>query len=418
MECDMKNIKSSLSILFTSLLLAACGGGSSDSTNTTTPEKPKPQPEPSSYTDGRLVIIDDHPERPELSLYDLKQNKTIHHTQIQYQPSSLYSSPNDRYAVLMMRDQGAVSFYDSGLVTTNGKTIEQSPELLSYQLFGPKPTHFRSFNGQAAIFYDGDDHQSSKFDVFKDVDIGKKVVMSQKLPLSHHGVAEPRGDMVLSSYLPQGSTKLSLVKSYQLHGDHFHEEQSLVNECPGLHGASSIQSYTAFGCEDGVLLVEQKGQNFIDTKLPLTVRIGTLVGNVNAPNLVGLSSATPDLFVIDANQKIVRQLNWVDQANLQRLKQAYSPSGQYFVVLDSAGRLNIFNTKTWEIKFRTPVLNIAADKLAKSQLAMHGQFDEVFINDVENKTILKIDLKTGKIKQKIEFLTVPNQITWVGSDSK
>ncbi|QIO06974.1 glutaminyl-peptide cyclotransferase [Acinetobacter shaoyimingii] len=410
----MKKRQPLLSILMASMVLVACGGDGSSDSSTSTPSEPKPQPEQSLNTEGRLVIVDDNTDRPNLNLYDLKLEKSIHNIQLKQAVSGLYSSPDYRYAVLMERDQGVVSFYDSGLSLNNGIVAEQTPQLLNYQLFGAKPTHYRSFNGQSAIFYDGDDQQGSKFDVFKDADITKKLVASQKLPLAHHGVAEPRGEMVLSTYLPVGATKLSLVKSYQLHGDHFHEEQTLVNECPSLHGASSIQRYTAFGCEDGVLLVEQQGQKFVDFKLPLNVRIGTVLGNVNAPNLVGIASTTPDLFVIDATQKSVRQLKWSEQPDVQRLKQVYSATGQYFVLLDGSGTLHIFDAKTWQEKSHPQVLKINSVQLAKSQLIAHGQLDEVFLSDPENKEILKIDLATGEVKQRIQLNSVPAQITWLG----
>ena len=409
---EMKKTQNLLSILVTSLLLTACGGSSDSSESEQS--KPIPQPEQAISTEGRLVIVDDNVERPNLSLYDLEQEKSIQNIQLKQPLSGLYASPNNRYAVLMERDQGVVSFYDSGLSLNNGVVTQQTPQLLNYQLFGAKPTHYRAFNSQAAIFYDGDEQQSSKFDVFKDSDITQKIVASEKLPKSHHGVAEPRGEMVLSTYLPEGATKLSLVKSYQLHGDHFHEEQTLVNECPGLHGASSIQNFTAFGCEDGVLLVEQQGQRFADFKLPLDVRIGTVLGNVKAQNLVGLASTTPDLFIIDGAQKTVRQLKWTEQADVQRLKQVYSATGQYFVLLDSTGTLQIFDAKTWEMKSYPNLLNISAEQLAKSQLIAHGYLDQVFLSDPERKEILKIDLATGEVKQRIQLSTIPAQIAWVG----
>lgn len=418
----MRKIHTILGIMMTSLVLTACGGSSNstDSSNqkpAPEPSKPTPQPDKPLNEQGRLLIINDDEERPQLSLYDLMSKKTIQTTQLKTRPSALYSSPNYRYGVLMERTQGQVSFYDSGLSLNKGAMLEQAPQLLNYQLFGASPTHYRQFNGQASIFYDGSAAESSKFDIFSDLDITNKFVATEKLPFKHHGVAEPLGDMVLSTYLAEGATKVSLVKSFELHGNHFHEKQTLVNPCPGLHGAASIQKFTGFGCEDGVLLVEKQGQTFTDYKLPLSTRIGTLVGHPKAPNLVGIASSSPDLFVIDVSKKSINQIQWVNQLETKRLTQNYSASGQYFVVLDSTGTVTIFDAKTWDVKFRIPTLKIEPQHLAKTKLVMHGQLDEVFLNDTQNKSIIHIDLKTGVIKQRIELQSIPSQMTWLGIKS-
>lgn len=407
----MKKIASVLTITISALLLSACGGDDSSSNHPLLKPTEKPNVEDQQ---GRLLILTEDPDRPQLSLYDLAQKQTIHNAQLSFNPSAVYASAGFRYGVLMNRTQGVVNFYDSGLSLNKGNISNQTPQLLTYQLNGASPTHYRNFNDQAAIFYDGNAEKSSKFDVFKDLDIFNNSVASQYLLFKHHGVAEPRGDVVLSTYLADGQSKVSVVKSYGLHGDHFHEQQTLTNPCPGLHGASSIQKFSAFGCEDGVLVVEQNGQKFTDYKIPLPIRIGTVVGHHLAPNLVALASTTPDLFIIDPIQKNTHQIQWINEPTTTRLKQIYSSSGQYFVVLDSQGVLNLFDSKTWELKTRLKVLDAQSPDLTKTQLVANGRVDEVYLNDIQNKSIIQVDLKIGKIKQIIQLNTIPNQFTWLG----
>ena len=257
----MKKIINFSGLILSSILLTACGGGdgSSSSNPPITDEKPNLE-----HQQGRLLILTEDLDRPQLNLYDLAQKQSIHNAQLSFNPSAIHASAGYRYGVLMNRTQGVVNFYDSGLSLNKGHLSSQTPQLLKYQLNGASPTHYRNFNDQAAIFYDGNNDQSSKFDVFKDQDIFNNSVASQSLPFKHHGVAEPRGDLVLSTYLADGQSKVSIVKSYGIHGDHFHEQQTLSNPCSGLHGASSIQKFSAFGCEDGVLVVEQQGQKFTE----------------------------------------------------------------------------------------------------------------------------------------------------------
>lgn len=422
----MKKIQPILGVLMASMLLTACGGTGSSNSNATNNNgsngnnngsngNNSQNTEKRLEIDGRLLVVNDDQAKPELSVYDLSQKKIVQSTFLDAQPTALYSSPSFGYGILFDRVKGKVNFYDGGLTQTKDVITEQKPQLLTHQILGAAPTHYRFFSNQAAIFFDGSDTETSKFEVFSDADIAKKQTFSEKLPAKHHGVAEPLGDYVLSSVLPVGATKVSLVKSYEVHHDHYHEHQSLVNECPGLHGASSIQKFSAFGCEDGVLLVERQGAKFVDTKLPLSVRIGTVVGHHLAQDLVALSSATPDLFIIDALKKTTRQISWTAQADTKRLKQAYSSTGQYFVVLDSTGALNIFDAKTWALKSRSTVLNIDPAQLALSQLVVHGQRDEVYLGDTQNKSIIHVDLKTGDVKQRIQLQTVPSKLTWVGA---
>ena len=235
----VKSLKRSyiLSILFSSVLLSACGG--SDSSNSVSTIAPKPE-QPVQSNEGRLAIANADTVRPLLSIYDLKEQKIINTTALSYTPSAMYSSPQSRYAVMLSRVDGVVQFADGGIFNKNNVLQKNAPNLLAFQLKGATPAHYRSFNGLAALFYDGNDTEVSKFDVFNDLAIEKQEISNQKLPKKHHGVAEPRGGYVLSTYLPTDATTLSVVKSYELHGDHFHEEQTLTNAC------NRLQSMTSF----------------------------------------------------------------------------------------------------------------------------------------------------------------------------
>ena len=409
----MKKINYLVGLVLTSSLLSACGGGGDG--NSQSFVKPNDENLLES-TEGRLLVINEDTNRPELSLYDLNQSKTIDRVALSSVPTGVYASPAFRYGVLLDRNNHYVHFYDSGLSAKNDKILSTKPQLLNYQLFGASPTHYRNFNGQAAIFYDGNETASSKFDVFTESGIGSKNIASQSLPYKHHGVAEPLGEYVLSSYLDQDQTKLSIVKSYGQHGDHYHEEQTLTNRCSGLHGASSVKGYSAFGCEDGVLLVEHHSNQFKDYKLPVDVRIGTVVGQANANELVGLASTTPDLFIINGENRRVQQITWTEKdSDVKRLKQVYSQSGNYFVVLDSLGQLVVFDAKTWVVKQRIQVIDRGSEAVSKANLVANGQQDRVFVNDVLTKKIYEIDLVTAKLVRTIQLDVVPQQFVWLGA---
>lgn len=377
-------------------LLTACGGGGSSSEPS---GQTPPNPEPSQ---GYLAVVSQDNERAALSLYDLNQHKTIVNTALKQLPLATYSSPSYGYAVLMDRVTGEVSFASAA-----------QGGLLNYRLYGAAPTHYRDFNGQAAVFYDGNDSESSKFDVFTDQDIANGSVSSQRLPYKHHGVAEPRGELVLSSYLPEGAEQLSMVKSYLQHGNHYHVEQTLTQPCLGLHGAASNQNFTAFGCQDGVLLVEQKGQSFIDSKIPTDARIGTLLGHEKVQDLVAIASTQQDLLIVDPRNQQADWVAWTTQDTVKRLKQSFSASGQYFVILDDQGRLHILDSTTWQVIKILPIFTSDSSAIAQAQLAMHGKLDQLFINDAVQQSIYQIDLTQGKITQTIQLNTTPQQLAWL-----
>lgn len=416
----MKKIKQGyvLSALLSSVLLSACGGDSSGSSSTVTP---KPE-QPAKIYEGRLAIANDDSIRPLLSVYDLADQKVIHTTALSYTPSAMYGSPQSRYAVMLSRNEGVVQFADSGVLNKDNLLQKNMPHVLAFQLKGATPAHYRSFNGLAALFYDGSEAESSKFDVFNDSAIEKQSISSQKLPKKHHGVAEPRGAYVLSTYLANETDTLSIVKSYELHGDHFHEEQTLANGCNRLHGAASIQQYAAFGCEDGVLVVEQKGSQFIDKKVLIDQRITTIAGHEKLDKFAAFATGTHALFIIDPNNLNAVSLDWSLGAKeadgttpVKRLQQVVNASGHYLAILDSVGMVHVLDTQSWQrIGQIKAIQNVNATELAKSRLVVNAATETVFINDTQAKTIVELDLKNLKIKQTIQLSDVPNTFTWLG----
>jgi hypothetical protein len=417
----VKVIKKSylLSTLLISVLLSACGGG--DSSKSSTDAISKPEEVKQNY-EGRLLIANADTVRPLLSAFDLKSQKIINTIALSYTPSAMYSSPQFRYAVMLSRNDSVVQFADSGIFNKNNSRQNNLPHLLAFQLKGATPAHYRSFNGLAALFYDGSDTEVSRFDIFNDLGIEKQAISSHKLPKKHHGVAEPRGEYVLSTYLSSNESILSKVKSYEIHGDHFHEEQTLVNGCNRLHGASSIQQYAAFGCEDGVLVVEQKGSQFVDKKVFIDQRITTVVGHEKLDKFAAFATGTHALFIVDPKNLNAVNLDWSLATKetdgitpVKRLQQVIDSSGHYLAILDSMGVVHVIDTQTWRRVGQIKAINsISNTELSKSRLVVNGTSGTVFVNDTQARTIVELDLKNQKINKTIQLTDVPNTFTWVG----
>ncbi|MDQ8036813.1 MAG: hypothetical protein REI12_05285 [Pedobacter sp.] len=194
---------------------------------------------------GRLIVASSDARA---HVYDLDSASFLGDFALDHAPSAIYASPGNRYAVIAQRPATAahqVQFVDSGLSASG----ENAPALLGYKLLGTTPAHYRSVDGLAALFFDGG--SGPRFSLFSDASLaGGAVLASENSLAAHHGIAEPRGDVVLASKADRSG-----VLVYHRHDDHFHEEGTVAEECQGLHGGGSNASWSGFGCNDGILVV-------------------------------------------------------------------------------------------------------------------------------------------------------------------
>lgn len=416
---NLNRLSASL-ILTYSAFLVACDENSAPQHQI---KSPPPTPHTTPYHgQGRLIFTNADATRPLAYTYDLEDKKIINTYALKGKVSNIYSSPSYRYAVILDRENDTVQFIDGGLFSKNQENNVQAPLLLNYQLTGKKPTHYRSFDGQATIFYDGDEQTPSRFDLLTDQFIENRQIISQNLPSKHHGVAEPRGEYIFSTYTDKDWTETlpKFVKNYQLHGDHFHEAQQFTTPCDGLHGAASGKSHAVFGCIDGVLTIAQNGQKASEQKINLDQRIGTLIGHKNLVQVLGFSSSG-EAFVIDPVQRNARTLNWkvsdkkeLDLTTVKRIAAVFNTDGKYFLILDSQGTLHTFNTLSW-----TPVSSIKLikgndEQIAQSKLAVNFNTGTLYLNELSTQSIIEFDVIKQTIVQRIQLNDSPTHLAWVG----
>lgn len=199
---------------------------------------------------GRLVLA----SSTHAFVYDLEEEALLADDglALDYAPAALHASPGYRYALITQQPATAghqVQFLDSGLYGHGDHIHEDAPALLTFKLLGTTPAHYRSVDGQGALFFDGG--SGPRFVLFNDESLAAGgVIATENVLAAHHGIAEPRGEVVLASKADRSG-----VLAYHLHDDHFHEEGTIEEECQGLHGGGSNAGWSGFGCEDGVLLV-------------------------------------------------------------------------------------------------------------------------------------------------------------------
>lgn len=413
--------------------LAACGGGSNNVVEITPePTQPGDGEDPHDHDPvaaaGRLIALEAN--SAQVHAIDLEHGSVLQTFTSDHASSALYASPDQRYAVLLQRNQNQAQFIDGGVwQEDHGDHLHdytQAPALLNLRLTGVRPTHYETHGTHAALFFDGDASSGDKASIalFSDASIAAGqaglVEASHTLGSAMHGTAEPRGDWLLTTWKPVDSTSTTPthVELHHRHGDHFHMEKRFEQECPGLHGSYSNVRYSVFGCTDGVLVVEQNGDNFTARKvanpasMPAGVRIGTITGNPHYDKFVGIASPGW-LYEIDPEAGTITTINWAEGRT--RRAHAIDAEGDNLLVLDDLGSLHILDMHSWgkraEITSAIAHMPSAAPfpSIAVSQAA-----ETAWLSDPNGQRLTSIDLHAAKLGEHIALNFSPTSIVWLG----
>lgn len=421
-------------------LLAACG----DTTVTINEKEPIVIERPGHDHDhdkvnpvGRLVLT--AIDNPFVQVLELPAKTELNTFMVSATPSDLYASGDYRYAAVVQRTQDLVNFIDGGLWQEDHvdhmHDYQEAPRFMPFQLTGVRPTHFQQAPGQLAVFFDGNAATGAPASVavLTDADIGEDRTDYPKLTLTthQHGAAQARGEFLVSTLrdVNSSTTLPSQVALYKRHGDHFHQEQVFAENCPNLHGSAQNHDFVAFGCSDGVLLIEQNGNTFTASKLANTadftgtLRIGTLAGDKAAEHFIGLAGA--QVFAIDAEDAKMEKLDWQPGAANAIWGYGFADGAEKFVLLDNTGQLTIFNyhghahagQSAFTYAAKVAVSNADLSLLpagARFQLAISAADDKVYITDPIRKELITVDVHDAEIKSRKQLNFTPHRITWLG----
>ena len=192
-------------------------------------------------------------------------------------PGSVYQLPNPQLAVVVHRGDHRITFVHSGLTEVDhgdhADLVEGLPYVLQTLNVGPLPTHFFALGDDLAFFNDGDGTVAWLDRRLLGVSL-EYVALDGRGP-DHGAVA------VLDDHAFVGYPTLALVDVVDRSG----ATVATFEGCPGLDGQAPWPSGVAFGCGDGVLLVEARPDGtFAAHKVPNPAgstegaRVGTLVG--------------------------------------------------------------------------------------------------------------------------------------------
>jgi len=319
-----------------------------------------------------------------------------------------------------------VSFIDSGLYTEDhGDHIHdyaETPSMLSLTLNDHRPTHYSLGEEYGVVFYDGSaSAANAKVTVFSDHSLeSNREIASLGRDNNMHGVAKMVGDRLFVTRRDASITDTTLpaqIERYQLDGGNFTHEHLYVEQCPRLHGAAANHHALAFGCSDGVLVIDLEDDTFRAEKLdnPPTLtdgsRIGTLVAHHDVDALVGI--AGNQLFVInpeDAEPYLELTLG----EGVTRLAQGFDGHGETFYVFGNDGKLRLFDpADSWALVATLDVMEPLAedDQVAFTESASE---DRLFALTPDGQSIIEIDTHEREVLRTIALDFQAASLVWLG----
>ena len=390
-------------------------------------------------TAGRLVIS--AKDSNLVSVYELEDGSLLDTFAVADTPSALAASPAKRYALVVQRTTDRVEFIDGGLFQEDHvdhlHPYQQAPALTNFVLSDSRPTHITSTDSQLAVFFDGDAASSTPAAVAMiteaDITTDSNGYPVLNYSINMHGAAQARGEYLVSTVRDaQSATTLpDKVAVYEQHGDHYHEELVFDELCPGLHGSAQNEHFIAFGCTDGVLLIEQDGATFTAAKLAKTddftgtMRIGTLVGAEHAEHFVGFAGS--GMFAIHAEDSEMELIDWQPAAGATLTGYGFADHGEKFVLLDNQGYLTILNYHGHEhegtaepaFEFAAKVQLTTADVStmpsgSRFELAISASDDKVYVLNPIDRSLITVDLADAEVVATKQLNFMPHKLVWLG----
>ncbi|MDX3774634.1 5-methyltetrahydrofolate--homocysteine methyltransferase [Chromatiaceae bacterium AAb-1] len=420
------------SVLVSSMLLMACN----DSSTTIVEKDPivddgDHDHDHGTASAGRLVIADK--DSTVVSVYELEDYSLLQQFTLTNTVSALYASPANRYALAVQRTDDQVEFIDGGqYLEAHGDhfhTINDAPSVASFAFNGSRPTHVTVTDTQLAIFFDGVSGTPASAAVITEHDISANSsnYPQQVFTANMHGAAQARGEFMIATVYDTTAAAVQQVALYHAHGDHFHEEEVFATVCPGLHGSSQNEHFISFGCNDGVLLIEQDGTTFTDSKIAYTSRISTLKGHEDADHFIGYNSTSNSLFAIHPEDAEIEVVDWQPGTATKVVGSSFADHGEKFVIVDDLGYLTILNyhghshasaaTEPFEVaaKLQLTTADVTAMPAGSNfELAVSAASDEVYILNPLDRSVLTVDLTAGEVVNKLELDFLPFKLVWLG----
>ncbi|GEM45248.1 hypothetical protein [Deinococcus cellulosilyticus] len=335
----------------------------------------------------RLVFVD--AASPTAQVLDLQEKKVVGQFTVPGPAAGVYATPSKKYAVLVHRNENRITFLHSGFSTVDHgehqDLVKNPPHVLQTIDVGRQPTHYFAHGDQMVFFND----QDGTVALMKESLLGLSMdTQTIKAEIPDHGAPALLGNHLLIGYL-----KLNRVDAVDLQTL---EVKNSFPGCPGLHGEALLGNTVAYGCQDGVLLIQNQNGALSSQKFSNPsgtaegVRVGTVLSHPEASGFFG-----------NWGKGVVR----IDtQAGLQPIplsstfiKGAFDGSGQTLVVLTADGQLHEISADG-KLKRSAQVVSpvdLAVSGVPRPGLAVHE--GQAYVTDPATGEIVQVNLADWKV---------------------
>ncbi|WP_052480880.1 hypothetical protein [Gilvimarinus agarilyticus] len=336
-----------------------------------------------------------------------------------------YPMQGYRYAAFVHRDDNWVSFVDGGVwVEDHGDhdhPYAEAPAIMDFALDGVRPTHFTLSDDGAAVFYDGNGETADVAGVatFSDTTIADNGLENTLQFGTHqHGAAQLRGEHLLATERdPAASSTLpAAVGLYHLHDGMYEHELTFTEPCPGLHGSAQNEDFILFGCEDGVLLIDESA-DFSASKIVNAddfadgMRVGTLRAHHHVEQAVAIASG--QFYLVDPAQVQLAPLGVSFPDGVSAVSYEFVLGGEAFAILQSDGELVVLDAHDWSEQVRVSVLqNPEADSL---KMVVQPDGHMAYVLDSAGEQVIPVDLEDGELAEAWSPGFAPASGVWLGS---
>lgn len=354
---------------------------------------------------GRLLVADS--QTGALTVVDLQHGRPV---ALFSTPgaANVYTTASGRFGFAVHRDANRVTVVYSGLRTEShgdhNDLVVEAPYIMATVNTGPKPTHFTSHGEWSAIFNDGDGSVA----LFNEGEF-EQIVRFSRFPTMgpDHGVAVVTGGVtMIGEVVLVGGVNLGRVDVYSLDGQFIRS----FDGCPRLHGEAIRGEVAAFGCADGVLLIEnQQGtlaarKLFNPTGTPSDVRVGTIVAHENVPHFVGnfgqglvfINPLSNTMTPVPLPERLVRF--------------GLDLTGDFLVALTADGKLHVLDPLTGAARGS---LDAVSPLRAGVNLRPGFSLGEglAYLSDPFTGDVVEVDLEALQVTQRISVGGAPTGLT-------
>jgi DNA-binding beta-propeller fold protein YncE len=334
-------------------------------------------------------------------------------------PARLKANGDGRLIYAVQGAQNRVDVIDSGItVVGHGDHADvkvSPPRMRDGTIAGPKPSHVNLGGGEVAVFFDGDGQAS----VIREDRLGKPgaspAVLKTTAP--HHGLAAPVGGrFAMSIPHPTDNKQLPVgISVIERNG----REVLRSDDCPRLHGEARMRQVSAFGCENGVLLLTNEKGGFKFEKvaygatLPPARMVRNLAGGAGVNSFLG--DFGPDgMVVLDP---VAKSFTFV-QLPARRTHFARDIiSGEFGYVIAEDGLLHKINALTGKLEASVAVTDRysmdGGSSVPRPRVSASGE--RVVVSDPAKGLIHVIDAVKMQVVHRTPVAGAPFDVVVVGA---